>query len=219
MKKLILVLVLLFISASAFGMGEKPKGKPTKGTHKAIKVAKEQDQQPPPEGKAGLNNGKNEADSLSEELQQKINDLYFWGLYPYKNIKDLGEPKKVDVKWIEGGHPPGEKFEFITKYYDGVTFSGGMNYAKNQLMVNKLVIFSGKYEIKWGIRVGMTREEVESILGKPTLDAVEPKDGALEQNETKVAYLQRGEGYSGLPVYFYYKDSILTKVEWDIGVD
>lgn len=138
--------------------------------------------------------------------QQRIDEVIYEGLEfrlgETKNdiVNNLGEPLEI----IEKSVTSRLRLDLNDKMYDLIYegFEARIYHAitDDKELVLKILIKHDKYKVKYGLNIGATEEFVQVALGPP----------AIKQNNLYEYY--DSNGFAKLR--FYFKDSILTMIEW-----
>ena len=115
-------------------------------------------------------------------------------------LRNLGKPNKIKSERYDNPYYQ-EDDTIYNYYYSGlqVRFSELSSQAGGRLVLLYLVVYSNCWPLKLGIKIGMSKEKIISILGNTY----------IEHDSKHITYEQQADS-----VEFMFKDNKLEKVEW-----
>lgn len=125
-----------------------------------------------------------------------------------EGLRQIGKVLKEDVKLIQREDNPSQKDEFHTIQYDGMSISVYLahNDGSEKLIVTDIVITSPKWPVKYGLKIGSTRKQIEQTLGQDM-------QSANQNNEWSY-----GDGPTDVKFVFDNEDKV-TSIEWHVNLD
>ncbi len=109
----------------------------------------------------GLSQSQKIADAVTEMLS-------YYGDNRQDLIKRFGEPKKITKQKVENLFNPKVIDELIIFVYDQIRFHVYHGTHDNSDFIVQVEIFSDKYPLSNGLRVGDGKEKILAALGKPS---------------------------------------------------
>lgn len=120
-------------------------------------------------------------------------------------IANLGKPGRITTKRIRNRHDPKQTDIISNLFYDGLevaTYQAG--YDKKEFII-LVAIKNSRYKAKFDIVIGSKKDNIISILGKPS-----------KQKKNILTYEDKS-GYAD--VNFYFRNNMVYKIEWLVFPD
>jgi len=127
-----------------------------------------------------------------------------YGEQLFRGLK--GKPSKRAVEKVENLHVEGQIDEWHSLEYPNIKLKYYRVVPKKRNILRTLELTSSKYVLPFGIKIGVTRESIASILGKPSTSGPD----AMEY--------ECGDPYSQT-VSFEFRNGRLIAIQWDNDID
>ena len=140
-------------------------------------------------------------DHSKPAIELFIDEMRMFGNNRDQIIEILGAP--LNAKRYEDSGP----YPYVSTglEYEGLLI-GLWSDAMHDQYVNYVSLSSDKYATSFGIKVGSSVEEVVELLGEPS-----------EKEQGQITYIYDMAVTDGV-IRFNFTDSIITEIEWDIGI-
>lgn len=154
-------------------------------------------------------------ESQGDNYQKRINEIvivndgldFKLGKSIEEITNNLGRPKNIIVEKIKNVHYPDEIIDEIHKlFYDGLYIEIYKATEGNKEMLQALSITSEKFKVKWGLNVGISKDEIKKVLGNPSKDV-----------DNVWSYVD-SDGYEN-GVRFFFRNDKVNKIEWSYWID
>lgn len=121
-------------------------------------------------------------------------------------INKLGRPINIKETKAKNIHNPEVTDTVYTLFYDGLHIINYTAKANDKGWIQHISITKNSYNLKYGISIGSSRKFIASTLGKPQ-----------ETKDDRWIYID-SDGYEDTAT-FYFRNDIVTKIEWDFWID
>ena len=146
--------------------------------------------------------------TVEEAAHDKIADFLHQG-WEFKlgqtiqEVKEsLGEPLSEKIEKYENRHVAGQTDEIHTLMYNGlVLVVYRVNEKKPRDLFMSLAITRDNFEMKWGLKVGVSQERVRTVLGEPH----KSQGGAFvyQDDNSSVSFSFQGGTVRGIKWHWY----------------
>ncbi len=146
-----------------------------------------------------------------EDYQERINEFVYdgynfdLGKTRYDIIRTLGRPIRITEKEVDNIHDPAQIDNEYIFFYTGLSIRIYEVSRTGKEIVTGMSITSDQYELKWGLSVGCSQDDVKRVLGEPH-----------EKKSNVYVYQTDGAPSS---VFFFFRESKVYMVDWGFYYD
>ncbi len=120
--------------------------------------------------------------------------------------KNLGRPLLSSRRAVENIHYPERTDEIYELGYSGLAVTIYRVTETQKEIITDVAVTSGRYRLKWGIKVGSPIEDIQKNFGYPT-----------EEHEGVISYETGEEAPSS--VSFFFRNGVVYKISWSFYID